>query len=206
MALNLVYGKQQESNFLDAGEAIAEDVAQGKFFEISKKLNNAFFDGGVFTPKSFASLASINIPKNPTHRSYELELDIDDHYHCYITIGKKTSFSAVMGFVEGIPVIGSAIAALKTIYHLFGMLSSYTTLKKAVKELNDTERSDYNIGRGASCHYTKKVFEAAIDYTVHQNHLIGSLMSLIPFVKPITRIAQGVIFNAQANNGVPSQV
>jgi hypothetical protein len=109
-----------------------------------------------------------------------------------------------MGFVEGIPIIGSAIAALKTIYHLFGMLSSYSTLKKAVKKLNATERSDYNVGRGASCHYTKKVFEAAIDYTVHQNHLVGSLLSLIPFVKPITRIAQRVIFNVQANNSVPS--
>lgn len=194
MSLNLIYGKQLQSNFLDAGEVLAKDVAQGRLFDISKKLNNAFFDGEVFTPKSFTSLASVNIPNNPALT--EVELDGQS----YITIRKQISFSAVMGFVEGIPVIGSAIAAIKTIYHLFGMLSSYSSLKRAVKNLNETERSDINVGRGASCVATEKVFAAAIDYTVHQNHLVGSLLSLIPLVKPIIRITQGAIFNVKANN------
>ena len=56
MNLNLVYGKQLQSNFLDAGEAIAKDVEQGKFLDISKKLNNSFFGGGVLAPKNFESL------------------------------------------------------------------------------------------------------------------------------------------------------
>lgn len=198
MSFNLVYGKQQQSNFLDAGEALAVDVGQGKFFDISRKLNNAFFGGGVFAPKSFTSLSSVNIPVNPTYIAHETD------GHSYITIGKKISFSAVIGFVEGIPVIGSAIAAIKTIYHLFGMLSSYSTLKKAVKNLNNTERSDFNVGRGASCVATEKVFAAAIDYTVHQNNLIGSLLSLIPLVKPIIRLSQGTIFNFKTHNGTPS--
>ena len=97
--------------------------------------------------------------------------------------------------MEGIPVIGSAIAAIKTLFHLFGMLASYCELKRAVKDLNSTIRNDYNVNRGASCSVTSKVFAAAIDYTVHQNHLVGSLLSLIPLVKPTIRIAQGIIYN-----------
>ena len=84
MSLNLIYGKQNEDNFLDAGEAIAKDVAEGKFFEISKKLNNAFFEGGVFAPKSFASLSSVDIPKNPLYRESEGDPGI-----YFITIRKK---------------------------------------------------------------------------------------------------------------------
>ena len=101
-------------------------------------------------------------------------------------------------------MIGSAIAAINTLYHFFGMLSSYSTLKKAVKYLNATERSDFNVGRGASCVATEKVFAATIDYTVHQNLLVGSLLSLIPLLKPIVRIAQGIIFNVKMSS-VPSQ-
>lgn len=198
MSLNLVYGKQLQSNFLDAGEDIAKDVEQGKIFDTSKKLNHAFFGGGVFAPKSFAVMLSEDIPKKPCY----IERTRD---HSYITIQLSRSLSAKMGLIEGIPLIGSAIAAIKILYHLFGMLSSYSSLKRAVKHLNETERNDFNVGRGASCVFTSKVFAKAIKYTVHQNHLVGSLLSLIPFVKPIIRITQGVIFNVMVNKAIPSQ-
>lgn len=191
MSLNLIYGKQRHFDFLDAGEIIAKDVSQGKFFEISKKINHVFFEGGIFDPKSFESLFSIYIPERTTCVIYE------PNGHSYIIIKKKTSYSAVMGFVEGIPIVGSPIAAINTIYHLFGMLSSRSTLKKAVKNLNSIERTDYNVRRGASSYYTEKVFAAAIDCTVHPNYLVGSLLSIIPLVKPIVRLAQGVIYNVR---------
>jgi hypothetical protein len=188
MNLNLVYGKQLESNYLDAGETIAKEVTSGGYFGVSIKINDTFFGGGPLKPKTFAQINSVIIPKSPCY--------IENlNGHGYITIRKAVSISAVLGFVEGIPVIGSAIAIIKGLGHLYGMIASYSALKKAIKELNDTERNDFNVGRGASCYYTHKVFEAAIAYTNHQNQLVGSVLSLIPFVKPIVRIAQAAIYH-----------
>lgn len=181
------YPMLPESLYLEAGFEIANDVTQGKISQVSKKVNNLFFDGGVFTPKSFASLVSFYVPKAPNQR-----LNMQGHLH--IIIRKQRSLNGLVGFAEGIPFIGSAIAALNAIYHLFGLCLSRSKLKKTVKSLNNIERNDYNLGRGAITVGTNKVFTEAINYTVHKNRLIGSLLSLIPFIKPIVRLTQGTIF------------
>ena len=86
------------------------------------------------------------------------------------------------------------LAIINAIGHLFYMSSSYQALKEAVVGLKATARTDTNMNRGACIFYTDKVFDAAVDYTVHRNHLIGSLLSIIPFAKPIVRLAQGSLY------------
>nr|MBA2727911.1 hypothetical protein [Parachlamydiaceae bacterium] len=49
---------------------------------------------------------------------------------------------------------------------------------------------------------TKMVFNAAVSYTSHKNQLIGSLLSIIPLVKPIVRIAQERMSTRSAANNL----
>lgn len=192
MSLNLVYGKQLESNYLDAGDAIVKEMNQGSCFRVSKMINESLFGGGPLAPKEFLQILTIDIPKAPYYHHQIIE------DKTFITIEKVISTDAVIGYLEGIPVIGSAIAAINAVGHLFGLLFSYLTLKNAVKAHAKTERNDFNVGRGACLKTTNRVFTAAVAYTNHQNQLVGSLLSLIPFVKPIVRIAQGTIYNCTA--------
>lgn len=193
MPFNLVYGKQLDSHYLDAGAAIALDVTEGKFLGVSEKINNAFFGGGALTPKSFTQLTSLEIPDVPAVR------DNFPEEQRYITIKSQISFSAVMGYVESIPLIGSAIAIINSHFQLFAMLSSYTTLKRNVTILNDTLRNSPT-NPSDMTYKTSLVVAASIDYTVHQNHLIGSLLSIIPLVKPMMRVAQGILFHTKVSN------
>ena len=186
MNFNLVYRQQLLDNYLDAGETIAKASP----CKISQLVNQSFFGGGVLTPKSFKNLASIYIPEEPGMMTTSVNTGIST-----CKINKKVSYCAIIGYVECLPGIGSPVAVLSIIYNLFGMLSSYFNLKKSVKELDAVDRTPYNVGRGASSHATDKVFKAAVNYTVHQNAVVGSLLAVIPFVKPATRLAQGIIFN-----------
>jgi len=194
-SLPISYGKQFESLFLDAGEMLAKDVNEHRFFEVSKKINDAFFGGGPLVPKSFVHLLSISSPKSPTFIAHEMDGRV------FITIRKELFWRKVVGYIEGIPVIGSAVAVINALGHFYSMISSYLKLRKEVKELNEIERTTYNVGRGASCHFTSKVFDAAVVYTVHQNGFIGSLLAIIPLVKPIVRIAQGTLYHCKENKG-----
>ena len=186
--LPITYGWCSHDSYIDAGEAITQDFDQGNMSSVVEKINAAFFQGGVFAAKSFSDLASVEMPEHPFCIS-----NIDGRGRG-VEIGKQTSTSAVLGYIEAIPVIGSVLAIINAIGHLFYMLSSYQALKRAVVELKAMERNDYNMGRGACAYYTDKVFDAAVDYTVHRNHLIGSLLSIIPFAKPIIRLAQGSLY------------
>ena len=183
----LTYGKQLQSIFLDAGEGLVDGFQLLGASSVSRTLNTAFFGGGVLAPKSFTSLFSLNYPVNPLY--------IEHGPPSHITIGKERSYSVALGLVEAIPVIGTVVAIFNTFYHLYSLYPSYCALKKAVVELKQTERTDYNVDRGACCSKTKAVFEAAVNYTMHRNLLTGSLLGLIPWVKPITLLAQGIIFN-----------
>lgn len=186
--LPITYGWCSHASYIDAGEAIAQDVDQGNMSSVVEKINVTFFQGGAFAPKSFSDLASIKMPAHPSYITHEADGRVR------VEITKQTSASAVLGYVEAIPVIGSVLAIINAIGHLFYMLSSYQALKRAVVELKATERNDYNMGRGACAHYTHKVFDAAVDYTIHRNYLTGSLLSIVPFAKPIVRLAQGALY------------
>jgi hypothetical protein len=111
-----------------------------------------------------------------------------------VSIDEQTSISAVLGYLEAIPGIGSVLGIINAIGHLIFMLLSYLTLESAVRYLDATERSPDNMKRRASFTYTNSVFDAAVDYTVHRNHLRGSLLSIIPFAKPIARLVQGTSY------------
>lgn len=200
MSFSLVYGRQSENTFFDSCQAIAKDVENGSPLKISKKINDVFFGGSALAPKSFEALFSSDIPGEPGGTF------TDQRNITYITISRQTyrdtPHSAnvgiadgmpVVGILEGIPVIGSAIAAVKALYHLFGMLNSYSKLRSAVKELKSADKNNHT----AYFPKTTRVFKQAVAYTAHQNHLVASLLGLVPLVKPIVRLAQGIIYNHQ---------
>ncbi len=191
MSFNLVYGKNLESNFYDASEDIAKEFKAGRCDSgVTKKINDTFFGGGPLAPKPMEQLISSRYPEQLSGLTGIKPVDSTGRPICTLLIDDSLSFGEALGFIEGLPVIGSAIAVIKGLGHIFGMVSSYFDLKKAVADLDKTERSDYNVGRGAYLSKTKMVFNAAVSYTSHKNQLIGSLLSIIPLVKPIVRIAQ----------------
>ena len=79
-----------------------------------------------------------------------------------------------------------------------GAIHSYSKLKAAVKDLQSVQKSDIP----SRYLKTKEVLEYAIAYTVHQNQLIASLLSLIPLVKPIVRLTQGIIYDIQERDRI----
>lgn len=193
--LPINYGWNLHDDYIDAGEEIVQDFDDRKISRIVEKINNTFFDGAVFDIKDFSSLLSVHIPRHPW------VIMNDERGRC-IEIKKQVSISALLGYIEAIPVIGSALAIINSIGHLFYMLVYYRALKHAIVQLKAIERNEHNMRRGASCHFTGKVFDAAVAYSVHRNHLAGSLLSIVPLAKPIVRFAQGALHNpaAQAVN------
>jgi hypothetical protein len=189
--------RQVERRFLDATIDIAQDVAISQTTQVSSKMNKALFHGGPLAPKSFEHLLTIYDPssdawpttfpiihwipkvgwkKNPGER------------YGIVSIEKKIAFSAILGYLEGIPGIGTVIALIHLVAHLIGMAVSYVRLKQASQELNRASNSSIFIK-------SQKVYTQAIHYTRHRNYLVGSALSLIPFVKPIVRLAQGILYH-----------
>jgi hypothetical protein len=107
----------------------------------------------------------------------------------YVEIKPKKSLSLCLGFVEGVPVIGSAIAIIKSIYHGCEMIAATKRLKRAewcLRSLGNAELTRLN-----------NVFTAAVDCTVHWNQFVSSVISIVPLLKPILRLAQGVSYQFQ---------
>lgn len=191
MTLPISYGKCLESKYLEAGKQIAQCVNEGKYFELTQKINNTFFGGFSLAPKSLSKIASIQVPIHPAYR----ESNVRDR--TYVEIRKGISLGGIVGYIEGIPLIGSAVAAVHAIGQTYCTVVSYVRLLKVVEDLNATEYSDFNIRRGQCCVKTDKVFDEAIAFTVHQNRLIGALLGLVPLVKPVIRVAQMVMYQSQ---------
>lgn len=182
MSYSLVYGRNPRDNCITVGSLITSDVQYQRYPELSAKINEKFFDGGMFAPKSFLSLFSLEIPE------IDKKQHEDEKGQSYFNIGKRISVGAVIGIIESIPVIGSAIAVLTTLGHLIGMLHAYASLDKIVIEKN----------RDNSVVNYQDVLEHAIAFTVQQNQLVASLLSLIPLIKPIVRLAQGILYLKQS--------
>lgn len=200
MSYDLSIGKQVENRFFQAGAAIARDVENGQFDQVRNKLNAALFQGGPSTPKNFKQLISISDPSSEviTHRKVTVKQnpetnnwERDGRLFYLFEIEKKISFSAVMGVLEGIPVIGSAIAIIMTIGHLISMSYARTNLQSASENLIQDPSNDVS-------YKTREVFAHALKYTMHRNYLIGSLLSIVPLLKPIVRLIQGIMSHQRA--------
>lgn len=178
---NIGYGWCNKNNYVNAVYEIAEYFKRGNTSSIVDKINYAFFEGGVFDPKSFSALTSTGMPSGLINERSGPSCSIRRE----VEFTKIESFSAVLGYVEAIPVIGSALAVIGVIGHLFGMWSAHESLDRAVQQLKNDDQS------------LRDVFGAAVDYTVHYNHLMGSLVSIIPFAKPCIRLVQGALYHIQ---------
>jgi|GEM_PF-6701397 len=208
MFYDLSIGRQVEHRFLDAGTAIAKDVLSGHTAEMSDKMNQALFNGGPLDPKSFKQLSSIydlsndvaikTLPISHLDPKKGWKKKPGERYGI-VTIEKKISFSAILGYIEAIPFIGLAIALINCIGHSIGLAVSNARLKNASKELISTE------GNKDVLEKTIKVFAQAVNYTKHCNYLVGSALSLIPFpfAKTLVRLAQGILYHSQKKTAYP---
>jgi hypothetical protein len=222
MTYYLTLGRQKETNFLSSTMAIAQDVTQGNALKASKQVHADLFHGGPLAAKSFNHLLSLSGPSSTIaiqpmliakpvtqndagHGTQSLIYGKtegryygDGSHYNLVKIEKKVSFSAFLGILEGIPVIGSAIGAIDFLGRLPLMLASYVRLKRAsVAYING------NVD--AKLENAKKVFAASIDFATHQYYLGGSALSIIPGLKPLTRLVQGIIFNGKAPSKLMQQ-
>ncbi len=207
MSYDLSIGGQVEARFLHAGQAIAQDVLEGKFATVRNKLNHSLFSGGHLEPKSFNHLLSIYDPSEEIGTK-TFPITYPDpivgwkkkpgERYGIVTIEKKISFSAILGYLEAIPFIGSVLAIINLIGQSIGLAISYKNLQNASRELIESE------GNKDVLEKTMKVFAEALKFTKHRNYLVGSALSLFPFVKPFIRLAQGIRFNNNQNTARPS--
>lgn len=175
MAVPINDRTSSESTYL---KEIVQLVHDNKFFEVSRKINDTFFDGCPLAPKSFKSMASMNVPRRPPQNL--------GNNVVYIEFREDISLGGILGFIEAAPLIGSAIAAVHALGELYCTIISYLKLDDAVRHF------DYSIERSEKM---DKIFDSAVAATMHQNRLIGSLLGLIPLVKPVVRASQGILFH-----------
>ncbi|HSW86855.1 MAG TPA: hypothetical protein VLG49_05075 [Rhabdochlamydiaceae bacterium] len=175
MAVPISDRTSSESKYL---KEIVQLVHGNRFFEVTRKINNTFFDGCPLAPKSFASMASMNVPVRPPR-------DLGNNV-VYVEMKEKISLGGILGFIEGVPLIGSAIAAVHAIGELYCTIIFYLKLDDVVRHF------DYSVEREEKL---DKIFDTAVAATMHQNRLIGSLLGLIPLVKPAVRASQGILFH-----------
>lgn len=201
--------------YLNLGKAIADDTDRGDVRGVVDKINTAFFGGGALDPKSFSDLLSIQTPGSPTHswRPLSTQDTCKELMDSKVKFGSQNSVSGILGYVEvlcssTLPFILPAIIALG---HLVSKDSSYNILKGAVVKLRNEEANQPD-GKELSLlmrHYTnldertRAVFIAAIAYTVHRNHLIGSGLTLIG-IKPLVRVIQGIAYHCLPRAPQPS--
>ncbi|MCK4934231.1 MAG: hypothetical protein KAR79_01465 [Simkaniaceae bacterium] len=174
--------------YIDAGRQISEDFNNGNISAIVDGMNDAFFGGGVLAPKSINYLFTLSDPKAP-HFLWLDRLNRNSRSSYFQVENSNYSYLAIS---EGVPFIGSAIATMNATLHLFMMWRSYQYLHNAVEAFGTVEHRDENLHD--SWQYTEYVVNAARDYTLHRNYLMGSLLSIIPFAKPTVRVLQGILY------------
>lgn len=121
-----------------------------------------------------------------------------NHYVC--RINKGVSIGKIVGFIEAVPVIGSAIAAISLCGHLLGIAADTYLLKKNTKKLNDLKdekkhgekMKEVDVPATYQLHIksAEKVFNARVSYAQHCRRARASALSLVPLLKPLVRIGQ----------------
>jgi hypothetical protein len=188
-SLPIQYGRVVEHQFLLAGQRVLQTYNSSNIFQVAEQINEAFFGGGALAPKSFSHLASVKIPVF-SERRYQAQTG----GNIYVQIRDELSLSSMLGYMEMIPYIGSAIAVIAALGHLYYMITSYFVFTQAVTHLQNTPFNPDNMHRGFCTRAAKDVLEAATSYTTHQNLLVGSLIAMIPYVKPTVRMMQAGIY------------
>lgn len=181
----LGYGKLDLSDFYDQAVLFGDYVSQGRTSEVTDAINNAFFDGGNFAPKSLNSLFSTTVPDYLNLKLYPHKPRPANE----IIVEKTKSTGAQLGIVQGIPLIGSCLAVIASIGHLFRTVYFYFELRDASKK--------YEASFIGYDHEKKEIMEKAMAYTIEQNLLIASLLSIPPLLKPIVRLAQAILYQKQ---------
>lgn len=181
MVTTLNYGLYSDENFALIAHEIANTIAVSSHNgaeHITRIINNNFFGGQALSPKSFGNILSINSPI------------IWYPIRNYVKIDSEPNFFNTIGYIEGIPYLGSFIAILMSFGHLVEMNLARRDLRNAVSSLNYTNPNDESYRDKV-----KAVVENALYYTTEKNALVGSLLAIIPFVKPIVRIGQGISYH-----------
>jgi hypothetical protein len=172
MSYNLqFYTKDQ---FTSASLSVAQLVNKNDLKQVSLNLHYDLFKGGSTEPKSLKQMLSISTPSSTVTL---------DEYANNDRVGLKQSYSlyGVVSLLEGIPVIGSVIAVLSCLGHLFGMFLCKERLEDASAALSKN-RSNLALAQ--------EVHTQAVDFARHDYYLQGSVLAIIPLLKPLLRLTQ----------------
>lgn len=97
---------------------------------------------------------------------------------------KSVSIGKLVGFVESVPVIGSGIAAISLAGHALGMAIDRRAVNNHKKKINSKMTDE------SSAAIVQKIFNAKLSYALNARRARASALSLIPFLKPVVRLAQ----------------
>lgn len=172
MSYNLqFYTKDQ---FTSASRSVALPVNKKDLEQVSLNLHYDLFKGGSTEPKSLKQMLSISTPSSTVTCDTFGNKDRVALKHSYSLYG-------VVSLLEGIPVIGSVIAVLSCLGHLFGMFLCKERLEDASKALLK-DRSNLDLAQEVHTH--------AVDYARHDYYLQGSVLAIFPLLKPLLRLTQ----------------
>lgn len=173
------------SIFLEA-ENIANDIVNDNVDSVVDKMNRIFFGGGALDPKHVDFVINENRPlfgaKILTQKDFPLQesnfkaIDVKKDQSCYL-----------FGYIEGIPLLGSILAMFALISNQFRKMHVEKNITLAAREIkNLTNTNDENVKLLTAT----KILTLATQYTQYRNKQIGSLLALIPFIKPLVRAIQ----------------
>lgn len=147
--------------------------------ELLPFINDIFFGGSSLAPKAWEDIKTIHIP-------YAQARGGD------VVLKEKRSFQAALGFVEGVPVIGTVLAIFTVIGHFFLSVRSAGALGAAVREWDAKCEMDSDEDKAA---LAEKVINNALSTALQWQLLWGAALGLLPMLKPITRVAQVAAFH-----------
>jgi hypothetical protein len=155
-----------------------EILCEHKKGQVVSFINQHLFEGQVLEQKSFSTLASL-------YENREMRVKTGRITGCEIQ--KSFSWSALLGYVEAIPGIGTAVAVINALGHALG----YYLANQELQALGETEDLEGDINN-ISAPTARNAFRPAVDCAIHYNHMIGSLLSIVPLLKPLVRLGQGI--------------
>ena len=169
-----------------AATEVANDVSKGATSSVVDKMNRIFFGGGALDPKHIDFIVSDSMPLFEAKILTNQDLPLQKANFKVINVKQNSSFH-LWGYLEAIPVLGSVLGFFALIGHQFKKRSIERSLRLAVKEMDNDGDEKMKLAAAT------RVLTLAAQYTQNHNQRIGSLLALVPLVKPIVRIRQVAI-------------
>lgn len=110
-----------------------------------------------------------------------------------VTFNTGVSIGKIIGFIEGIPFLGTPVALLGFMGHLLGMgidKHKESSLRKAYNEIESGPEKDKEDALSDKNVVQEALFNAKLSYAQNARQMRASALSIILLVKPLTRLVE----------------